>query len=104
MANKVIPKRVWEELQDSGYGVRGDYSGRGMFGEKCAGFVCNYGSLVSLGVELHQLMGDDAIDVAAKATTDSMGRDTIVYFPGVQLEDWKDEEPEEEEEEVEDEE
>lgn len=83
----LIPKSVWEALGEEGYGVRGDYSGRAMYGETCAGFTT--GCEFALGIDLGRLMGEDAEKLANKARTDSMGRDTIVYFPGVKLEDWQ---------------
>ena len=105
----VIPKNVWQKLRDEeGYGVRGSYSGRGMFGETCAGFVTS--NEFALGVDLGRLLGEDADKLTRKTRTDSMGRsDTIVYFPGVSLEGWTPKEKEsvddpDEEEEDEDEE
>jgi hypothetical protein len=94
MADKVIPRKVWEALRDSGYGVRDSYSGRFMYGSKCCGFVCDHSKLVSLGVELHQLMGDEALDLARRAKTDNLGMyDMIIYFPGYLLEDFQEEDP-----------
>lgn len=54
--------------------LRDDYSGRGMFGERCVGIVCDN--------------PDEAIEEAASqglkgARTDSMGRQAIVYWPSV---------------------
>jgi hypothetical protein len=78
---KTIPQNVWKELENEGFEVRGDYSGRGMYGKTCAGFVSEEESAVKLGFLLHQLMGDDAINLVDNVRWDSMGRGTIYYFP-----------------------
>lgn len=81
-----------EEFADllEGYAdeVRRDYSGRGMFGAACVGFVCGQG-------EAHGIIADciaaeedaerreELAYIFGKARTDSMGRDIIVYFPGM---------------------
>lgn len=61
--------------------VRYDYSGRGMYGRTCLGFVVDATDIV-VGVALHQALGDDAWEMARNACTDNMGRGAIVYFPG----------------------
>lgn len=66
--------------------VRRDYSGRGMYGESCIGFVIDIPD-VSLGVALCAVLGESiAVDMARDAQADSMGRSTIVYFPGWKVE------------------
>ena len=57
------------------------YSGRGMFGRTCLGIVVNrISKLFHLGAEV----GDLAFDVAT-ICVDSMGCDSIVYFPEIDL-------------------
>lgn len=85
-------------------GLREDYSGRGMYGDTCFGFVTNdYGSSFAFFVQLgivgaqneEQSLDDDsdyfdtgeAELLANSARTDAMGHSTIVYFPGWSLSD-----------------
>lgn len=79
------------------------YSGRGMYGRKCIGFVVPRGkSAATFAFELcAELLGDDEFGPEAveelrghEWCQDSMGMDTIVYVPGVT---WDDEEGEEDE-------
>ena len=67
--------------------VRENYSGRGMYGNKCLGFVVSsHATAYRLMVGMTAVLGaDDASQIARSAQTDSMGRDMIVYFPGVTL-------------------
>lgn len=58
-----------------------DYIGRGMYSSSCFGIVHDV-SDVLLGVSLANVMPDDADDLARAARSDSMGHDTITYFPG----------------------
>lgn len=85
-----------------------DYSGRGMYGRTCVGVVCSSGiALASAVMEeiAANYIGDDDFDMNevayafSKGSEDSMGRDTIVYFPGTEwdLEDDKDESDDEDE-------
>jgi hypothetical protein len=66
-----------------------DYSGRGMYGATCLGIVVPSRSdapkvVGYLAVALAEEDGDvDAL--LDEVATDSMGRDTIVYFRGVEL-------------------
>lgn len=71
-----------------------DYSGRGMFGEKCVGITTDGSAdLLTLGIELAETFGDKARDIARRASWDSMGLGQIVYFRGVQApEGWNKEE------------
>jgi hypothetical protein len=68
--------------------IRTDYSGRGMYDQTCVGFVVADSDLLMLGVVLADILGAGRATILARnARTDSMGRDTIVYFPGVAVED-----------------
>ena len=67
-----------------------DYSGRGMYGEKCIGFEGPMKELTKLLMKLGvYLSEDDAYDLQEammeRPSWDSMGLDSIVYFPGVQV-------------------
>jgi hypothetical protein len=67
--------------------IRDDYSGRGMFGERCFGVVMNPRSVMRFAYWLAIYCNDDeqtqelGEDLVGCASTDSMGYDTIVYFP-----------------------
>ena len=77
------------------YEVRKDYSGRGMRGAKCLGLVVDspadaYAILAGAAAEAEY---DDETDLAdewlalfRKSRLDSMGLQSIVYFPGVVVE------------------
>jgi hypothetical protein len=83
---------------DPDVSIRTDYSGRGMYGDLCVGFtVSGPQGLIKLGAGIQRLISEAEegvgtaldSDVERKllegASTDNMGHDTIVYFPGVQL-------------------
>jgi hypothetical protein len=65
------------------------YSGRGMYGRSCIGFTCsNRKELVACAALVAAAVkgGFDPIDVVYtinRAAIDSMGRDVVVYFPGI---------------------
>lgn len=83
---------------DDGYGDEGirwraSYSGRGMYGSECVGFTTSdysgAGDLAKFVLAVSQALGTDvAVQIADATRTDSMGRGTIYYFPGVVAEDW----------------
>jgi hypothetical protein len=65
-----------------------DYSGRGMYGAECIGWVVsniNYvvpaliAALTAVGIHI------DPVDAADEARLDNMGLSYIVYFPNVRL-------------------
>ena len=79
---------------------RSDYSGRGMYGKTCVGFVVQTPAvgLMSVGAALAEVLrsaDEDDVDYNEKlnllhfmvtnACIDNMGMDMIVYFPGVTL-------------------
>lgn len=66
--------------------VRDDYSGRGMYSDTCLGFVTDK-SDVRIGIAFAEVFGfDTAWDLTANVRNDSMGRSSIVYFPGIKVE------------------
>lgn len=72
---------------DSDSDVRTDYSGRGMYGDRCLGFVIDVPDVL-VGVALATVLDEnDAWEIARDARIDSMGRSTIIYFPGWTVED-----------------
>jgi hypothetical protein len=75
--------------------IRRNYSGRGMYGRACVGFVVEPGEVAAVGAALVAALVryvdpedlddalDDAVGLARRARVDSMGHSAIVYFPGV---------------------
>lgn len=66
-----------------------DYSGRGMRGTGCVGFVVGERSLTAVGAALAEVLAADYPTLLhymiINACVDTMGLDVIVYFPGVIL-------------------
>jgi hypothetical protein len=86
-----------ELLEDSGQEV-GDYSGRGMYGEKCVAMTIEENDLISVVaaavevVAVNYLQSDpdlvrEFVSLLSQAKTDSMGRSEIViYWPSMKWE------------------
>lgn len=69
-------------LQDNQ--LRPDYSGRAMYGADCLGFVYDdLGEVFEFVAALSAIVEDDSWSTTARQ--DSMGRSSIVYWPGVQV-------------------
>ena len=81
------PDYDWGDNDSDAIEIREDYSGRGMYGATCIGFVVSSQRTVfRLIACMTEVLGlDQTLDITRKAATDSMGRDMIVYFPGVTL-------------------
>jgi hypothetical protein len=62
-----------------------DYSGRGMYGTKCLGFVVNgHRGEAALSIAIIRTLGeDDAEDMLDNLRADALGLGTIIYFPGI---------------------
>lgn len=82
------------DLEDEGFDVRSDYSGRGMFGWECFGIVGNAADLVrfiryvvesAADTETNHVLtgGDRDTNWLDNVRTDSMGMDMIYYWPRV---------------------
>jgi hypothetical protein len=69
--------------------LRKAYSGRNMFGRTCIGIVCDniVGVSLELAVDLQENGMNDLIQLMVNASWDSMGRQSIVYFPSLQCSD-----------------
>lgn len=70
--------------------VRTNYSGRGMYGRECFGVVVSNSDLMLVGIAFERLFERHSSSVSAvkllkRTSMDSMGYDTIVYFPGFEL-------------------
>ena len=81
--NKGILK-VLGEHQDEIKSVHTNYSGRGMYGKECFGIVVESYSAIEDELDKYNVMG----------SKDSMGRDTIIYWPGTTYEKLKSEDSE----------
>lgn len=75
------------DVEDEDYNpLRFDYSGRGMYGERCLGFTGSVGDLFQFAVRLAELDQDLATDLGdAGMRSDSMGRSEIFYWPSFGL-------------------
>lgn len=77
---------------EMGYDFINDYSGRGMGGRTCVGIVCCEAHtevlmrLVEYIVTDETYTGDNIVDEIGVPRTDSLGMDTILYFPYVSVE------------------
>lgn len=69
--------------------LRRAYSGRGMYGSACFGIVVNGpASTAMFMLAVREVIGlEDTVYLASAMQSDSMGYDTIVYFPGWALVD-----------------
>lgn len=78
---------ITEFAEDKDYSIRENYSGRCMYGSKCFGLVGK--DPVAIGMELasHLAHNDEtqlADRLARDVRQDSMGLDSIIYFPNVE--------------------
>lgn len=80
----------FDDDDDEFYGsyLTPDYSGRGMYGDRCIGVVCADPTrlAVNLGIELGRcvLLGSISEEIAEafqRPQIDSMGRSQIIYWP-----------------------
>lgn len=98
---KITAENLVSILVELGEDVR-DYSGRGMYGERCVGINVSSANAVQFGFQLacdigirllDELGSMDAQDVLDELSgleiqTDSLGKGIIVYFPKLK---WSDE-------------
>lgn len=88
-----IPTALAEAIADRlEVDVRTDYSGRGMYGRTCFGFVGGPRDLVKFLLELSDLLDEfDEVDGDLEAwydmSQDNMGYDTIYYWPLIHVVD-----------------
>ena len=95
-----IVHRIGDEvvsMRATEFDVRANYSGRGMYGKNCIGFVIDSDPMffvMGLGVILADMENaDDLFTVDdqlfgwydLRVASDSMGMSTIVYFPNLSL-------------------
>lgn len=85
-----MAKIIEEFCEEYGYSYRNDYSGRCMYGRCCVGIVCQ--DVLETLVQLCQYIVDtsddvDLQEVLGSPRQDSMGLDSIIYFPAVSEKD-----------------
>lgn len=91
ISKSVLIDALWDADIDMDQ-VRWHYPGRGMYGTTCFGFVASnpmaaFGQLI---VQLALVEGESncfANQLIERVSTDSMGHDTIIYFPGLEIEE-----------------
>ena len=73
-----------------------DYSGRGMYGGRCIGIVCD--NPASVAVDLGLTIGlrdggvpEDVVEAFRRPRVDSMGRRQIIYWPSLAVASYADE-------------
>lgn len=82
-------QKIIDILEQYDIDVRTNYSGRGMYGAECVGFVVREDTLLATVAEMVAETEDederqDFAKLFRRARTDSMGRDSvIVYFPSM---------------------
>lgn len=101
MNNIEIP---WDVIEEAAYDaglnldsdIRLNYSGRSMYGRTCFGIIGSMSVFAEflLAVERSDCGDEYANPLADRVTTDSMGYDTIFYFPGVVVVDAPDDDTE----------
>jgi len=97
--NLVMDKTPEQEIVDIvgyNYHVR-EYSGRGMYGDKCLGIVTDdiIKCVVDVMLECSEENRIDIGEMLRGGVTDSMGRSEILYFPKIEWNpDWEEGEDE----------
>ena len=94
----VMSRKLFTELEENGFDVRDDYSGRGMFGEQCFGYESDGGNLFLWFLQQLYDEGEDwrfydevkallDADVFERECSDSLGLGIIIYYPNLQIEE-----------------
>lgn len=83
---KNIVELIEDFCEEYGLDFRDQYSGRGMFGKNCIGFVVErYRNPLVTMVRLTEYLLDNGIEAVgfklSEICQDSMGLGTIIYFP-----------------------
>lgn len=116
--NQIAAETLGEIFETAGLSVGADvsvrsYSGRGMYGEECFGFVTDSNSALHVFLTAAGIVGaehdldhrgpfgaEDAFDLARSVDTDTMGHGQIIYFPGWELTGWTEDENDDQNEEI----
>lgn len=94
------PETLKELIEDAEFETR-SYSGRGMYGKECLGVVLEAGDEIAFGAKVvlaavernddleeddeDRVDLDDLVGDIESASTDSLGRGTILYFPRIEF-------------------
>lgn len=79
-------------LENRGWSLRPDYSGRGMYGENCIGIVHPSGEAAAAVICLIEALAEEGLDEtadwirSASSSSDNMGLDVITYWPQLKAE------------------
>lgn len=92
-----MPRKIWNEIIN-GAGIPAesvylDYSGRSMYGRACPGIIGGLGTFAVFMAQVGYMNAEsdgvetwvDVEELGRMARTDSMGYDTIYYFPELEL-------------------
>jgi len=84
-----LATKVKNVAEEGGLSFRGSYSGRCMYGKACVGVVAeDLSSFLSFFAFLVRCLDDDNdIEKIANVRQDSMGRQTIYYWPSIESEE-----------------
>lgn len=84
-----IGEVIKDYCKDNDYSFYSDYSGRGMFGRKCVGVVCDnpFEVLVDIVDTLMSEGYDSVRDSLGAVNLDCLGTSKILYFPSVEYEE-----------------
>ena len=78
-------KYIEEFCEEYEYYFYSDYSGRGMLGKQCIGFVCS--NMCQSVIELCGFLSKSGVEGFEKKLIpvcyDNMGKDIIIYFPNI---------------------
>lgn len=89
-----IQPLTFEQMQEEGFDVRHDYSGRGMFGRTCLGLTGDVDDLIRFVRFVERTHANENVNFPMDDTDwldnvrdDNMGRKMIYYWPNVRVEE-----------------
>lgn len=92
---------ITDAIESDTYGQVRTYSGRGMYGESCLGIVTSDTARCFMALAVALVNNGEqeilALLTASPSREDSLGKDGIVYFPRLTVEDDESEEDEDDE-------
>ena len=90
LINKEQVKKLEEFCEEYDYNFRPTYSGRGMMGRTCVGFVTDDTEFkLAMSLVCHFGRDEEIVDlfVQSSSASDDMGMSTIIYFPNLSIDD-----------------
>lgn len=76
---------IIEAAEDAGLEVRRNYSGRCMYGKRCLAIVGNLSDILPAIYDAGFMAGQNDDDGVPAIQIDSMGTESVVYFPQTQV-------------------